>query len=49
VVAALAAAFAVRRLYVRFAAGARGRDNLVDLDGDPDTLGTRLAELLRDG
>jgi uncharacterized protein len=46
VVAALAAAFGVPRSAVVIAVGERGRDKVVDLDGDGEVLGGRLAVLL---
>jgi len=46
VVEALAGAFALRRSAVSITAGHRGRDKIVELAGDPDTLATRLAQLL---
>jgi len=46
VVAALAAAFAVRRGEVAITAGHRGRDKIVELAGGDDALRLRLAELL---
>jgi len=46
VMAALAAAFGVRRGDVEIVTGARGRDKLVAVRGDPDALAARLAELM---
>jgi uncharacterized protein len=46
VVAALAAAFGLRRSAVELVAGARGRDKIVMLDGDDEELAARLAQLL---
>ncbi|HTF49678.1 MAG TPA: DUF167 domain-containing protein [Pseudonocardia sp.] len=46
VVAALASAFALRRGEVAITAGHRGRDKIVELAGEGDTLRPRLAELL---
>jgi uncharacterized protein YggU (UPF0235/DUF167 family) len=46
VVAAVATAFALPRSAVAIAVGGRGRDKLVDLEGDPDALAARLASLL---
>jgi uncharacterized protein (TIGR00251 family) len=46
VVAALAAAFGARRGDVEIVTGARGRDKLVAVRGDPARLSARLAELL---
>lgn len=46
VVAALAAAFGVRRGDVELVSGARGRDKIVAVRGDQTTLTARLAELL---
>jgi uncharacterized protein len=46
VVAALAAAFGLRRSAVTIATGERGRDKLVDLTGDPQSLSRRLTDLL---
>ena len=45
VVAALAAAFGLRRADVEIVAGARGRDKIVTLRGEPAELAARLAEL----
>jgi uncharacterized protein YggU (UPF0235/DUF167 family) len=46
VVAALAAAFGLRRSDVEIVAGARGRDKVVVLRGDPAVLAARAAELM---
>ena len=46
VVAALAAAFGVRRADVRLVRGARSRSKLAAIQGDPDALLPRLRELL---
>jgi uncharacterized protein (TIGR00251 family) len=46
VVAALAAAFGVRRGDIEIVAGARGRDKVVALRGDQTELTARLAELM---
>jgi uncharacterized protein (TIGR00251 family) len=46
VVAALAAAFGLRRADVAIVAGTRGRDKVVALRGEPAELGARLAALL---
>ena len=46
VMAALAAAFGVRRGDVEIVTGARGRNKLVAVRGDPDALAARLAELM---
>ncbi|WP_214406481.1 DUF167 domain-containing protein [Pseudonocardia lacus] len=46
VVAALAAAFELPRSAVVIVAGERGRDKLVDLDGDAGVVGARFAALL---
>jgi uncharacterized protein (TIGR00251 family) len=46
VVAALAAAFGVRRGDVEIVTGARGRDKVVALRGDQAELAARLAELM---
>jgi uncharacterized protein len=46
VVAALAAAFGVRRGDVEIVAGARGRDKVVAVRGDRTVLTARLAELM---
>jgi uncharacterized protein len=46
VVAALAAAFGVRRGDVEIVAGGRGRDKVVALRGDRTVLTARLAELM---
>ena len=46
VVRVLAAAFAVRRQDVRIVSGARGRDKLVEIEGDPNALNARLAVLV---
>jgi uncharacterized protein YggU (UPF0235/DUF167 family) len=45
-VAALAAAFGLRRADVEIVAGARGRDKIVALRGDRAELDARLAELI---
>jgi uncharacterized protein len=44
--AALAAAFGLRRADVTLVAGTRGRDKVVDLDGEDAVLRARLAQLL---
>jgi uncharacterized protein len=46
VVAVLAAAFGVRRGNVEIVAGARGRDKVVAVRGDPTELTSRLAQLM---
>jgi uncharacterized protein len=46
VVAAVAAAFGLRRGDVALLSGARGRDKVLDLDGDDDVLRARLHRLL---
>jgi uncharacterized protein len=46
VVAALAAAFGLRRADVEIVAGARGRNKIVALRGDSEELDARLAELM---
>jgi uncharacterized protein (TIGR00251 family) len=46
VVAALAAAFGLRRGDVEIVAGARGRDKIVALRGDQGELAARFAQLL---
>ncbi|WP_202868694.1 DUF167 domain-containing protein [Kribbella antibiotica] len=46
VLAAVAAAFAVRRSAVTLVRGATSRDKLVEVDGDEAALSSRLAELL---
>ncbi len=46
VVSALAVAFGLRSRDVTLVHGARGRDKLVDLTGDHETLTARLAALL---
>jgi uncharacterized protein len=46
VVAALAAAFGVRRGDVEIVAGARGRDKVVAVRGDRTELTARMAELM---
>jgi uncharacterized protein (TIGR00251 family) len=46
VVAALAAAFGLRRADVEIVAGVRGRDKVVALRGDRAALDARLAELM---
>ena len=46
VLAAVAAAFGVRRAAVTLVRGATSRDKLVEVDGDDAALGERLAELL---
>jgi uncharacterized protein (TIGR00251 family) len=46
VVGALAAAFGLRAAQVTVVAGHRGRDKIIELAGDPATIGARLAELL---
>jgi uncharacterized protein len=46
VLAAIAAAFDLRRGDVELVSGARGRDKILALAGDPDALAARLAELL---
>lgn len=46
VVAALAAAFAVRRGDVEIVTGVRGRDKVVAVRGDREVLAARLAELM---
>jgi uncharacterized protein YggU (UPF0235/DUF167 family) len=45
-VAALAAAFGVRGGDVEIVTGARGRDKVVAVRGDPTLLAARLAELM---
>jgi len=46
VLAALAEAFGLRRSEVTLVSGARGRDKVVELDGDEAVLAARHAELL---
>ncbi|WP_233160162.1 DUF167 family protein [Pseudonocardia sp. MH-G8] len=46
VVAALAAAFGVRRRDVEIVAGTRGRDKVVAVRGDQEEVTARLAEFL---
>ncbi len=46
VLAAVAAAFGVRRAAVTLVRSATSRDKLVEVDGDDTALGERLAELL---
>ena len=46
VVAALAAAFAVPRSAVSIVTGARSRTKVVAIEGDPEAVAGRLAELL---
>jgi uncharacterized protein YggU (UPF0235/DUF167 family) len=46
VVAAVAAAFGLRRADVELASGARGRDKVLALSGDDRELAVRFAELL---
>jgi uncharacterized protein YggU (UPF0235/DUF167 family) len=46
---ALAAAFDVKRRAVHLAAGSRGRRKKVQVCGDPDALGRRLAALAASG
>jgi uncharacterized protein len=46
VVAAVAAAFGLRRSDVALLSGARGRDKVLALDGDDDVLRARLHRLL---
>lgn len=46
VVTVLAAAFDVRRADVTIRSGHRGRDKTVEVSGDQERLGARLAELL---
>jgi uncharacterized protein (TIGR00251 family) len=46
VVAALAAAFGLRRADVEIVSGARGRDKVVALRGDRAEMDARLAELM---
>lgn len=46
VVSALAEAFGLRRNQVTIVAGERGRDKIVELDGDEKQLAARLADLL---
>jgi hypothetical protein len=43
---AVAEAFGVRRADVRLVSGGTGRDKVVDIDGDPDALASRLGALL---
>jgi len=46
VVAALAAALGVRRRDVEIVTGARGRDKIVAVRGDPARLSARMVELM---
>ena len=46
VVSALAEAFGLRRNQVTIVAGERGRDKIVELDGNEKQLAARLADLL---
>jgi hypothetical protein len=46
VVAVLGATFGLPRTAVALVSGHRGRDKVVELDGDPGVIGARLAELL---
>ncbi|GAA5168061.1 hypothetical protein GCM10023321_61620 [Pseudonocardia eucalypti] len=46
VVGSLAGAFELRRSDVAIVSGHRGRDKVVELDGDPEALRTRLELLL---
>jgi hypothetical protein len=48
VVAAVAAAFGLRRADVGLVSGPRGRDKVLALDGDESLLQARLARLLAD-
>jgi uncharacterized protein YggU (UPF0235/DUF167 family) len=47
-VAAVAAAFGLRRADVGLVSGPRGRDKVLALDGDESLLQARLARLLAD-
>lgn len=49
VVAAVAAAFGVRRAAVEIVTGVRGRDKVVEIAGDEPTLRTALDRLLAPG
>jgi uncharacterized protein YggU (UPF0235/DUF167 family) len=46
VLAAVAAAFGIRRADVELVAGARGRDKVLALTGDEPALRARLVQLL---
>jgi uncharacterized protein len=46
VLAAVAAAFGLRRADVELVSGARGRDKVLDLSGDEQAIAARVAELL---
>ena len=48
VLEAVAAVFGLPKAAVGLVSGHRGRDKVVELDGDPGLIGARLAEL-RDG